>query len=79
MKTPVEVKGNKVIFQSPFSHKKYRIIKVLDTNVLVSEVIDYSVSGINIPSKKISRFKNKYGNATVRRCPKNWQGDSDHR
>ncbi len=65
MKTSVEVKENEVIFRSPLSSKRYRILEVLDSGVPVNSVIEYRISGINLPSKKIGRFKTEYGTATV--------------
>ncbi|GAB6136253.1 hypothetical protein [Thermococcus prieurii] len=65
MKTSVEVKGNEVLFRSPLSSKRYRILEVLDSGVPVNSVVKYKISGINLPSKKKGKFKTKYGTATV--------------
>jgi len=65
MKTSVKVKENEVIFRSPFSSKRYRILEVLDNGVPVSSVIKYRISGINLPSRKIGKFRTKYGTAKV--------------
>jgi len=65
MKTSVEVNGNEVIFRSLLSSKRYKILEVLDSGVLVSSVIKYRISGINLPTKKIGKFKTEYGMATV--------------
>ncbi len=64
-KTAVEVRENELIFRSPFSTKKYRILEVLDSGVPVSSVIKYKISGINLPSRKIGKFETKYGMAKV--------------
>ena len=65
MKTSVKVKENELIFRSPFSTKKYRILEVLENDAPVSSVIKHRISGIDLPSKKIGKFRTKYGIARV--------------
>ncbi|WP_456366951.1 hypothetical protein [Thermococcus sp.] len=65
-KTAVEVvRENELIFRSPFSTKKYRILEVLENDAPVSSVIKYKISGISLPSRKIGKFRTKYGTAKV--------------
>ncbi|WP_461864187.1 hypothetical protein [Thermococcus sp.] len=64
-KTTVEVRENELIFRSPFSTKKYRILEVLENDAPVSSVIKYRISGISLPSRKIGKFNTKYGTAKV--------------
>ncbi|WP_297504111.1 hypothetical protein [Thermococcus sp.] len=65
IKTTVEIRENELIFRSSFSTKKYRILEVLENDAPVSSVIKYRISGINLPSKKIGKFRTKYGTAKV--------------